>query len=334
MPRHRRLEIPGAIYHVIARGLERREIFRDDNDRNEFLRRFSEGLKKTGSKCYGWVLMPNHFHLLIASGKRPLSDLMRKLLTGYALYFNHRYKRCGYVYQNRYKPILCQEQTYLLELVRYIHLNPVRSHRLKDATELSNYKWTGHATITGNVKSEWQSVDEVLERFGSKRSDAIKGYIEYIKDGEKMGHRDELAGGGLRRSAGGWHGVMELRSSKEYWRGDERILGDGDFVNRVLSESEEELTRRTHLQQSGWDIDKIVKRACEILEIKEADVKRRGKNNKVSQARSMIAYWGNKELGVKATDLARYFGISKQSISEAIQRGEIIVNKNGHYLTT
>ncbi len=109
MPRDKRLELPGAIYHVIVRGLERREIYRDDTDRKEFLRRLEKGLQQIGDQCYGWVLMPNHFHLLIRSGTKPLNELMRGLLTGYALYFNRRYRRSGYLYQGRYKSILCQE---------------------------------------------------------------------------------------------------------------------------------------------------------------------------------------------------------------------------------
>src|SRR3989339_2206573 len=164
MPRHRRLDLPGAVYHVITRGIERREIFKDSDDRKEFIDRLANGVKEVGCKCYGWALMPNHFHLLIRMNNRPLSDLMRKLLTGYAIYFNRRYKRSGYLYQNRYKSVLCQEDAYLLELVRYIHLNPLRAELVNDIAGLNKHPWSGHMTLAGKRCAGWQSVDEKIGR--------------------------------------------------------------------------------------------------------------------------------------------------------------------------
>lgn len=329
MPRHRRLEIPGAIYHVITRGIERREIFKDDMDREEFLRRLGEGIKSTGSKCYGWVLIPNHFHLLIQTGKKPLSELMRKLLTGYAIYFNRRHRRRGYVYQNRYKSILCQEESYLLELVRYIHLNPLRAKIVKGVSELNKYKWSGHSTLIGAQQINWQSIDEVLEHFGSRRKEAIEKYIDFINDGIKIGKREDLSGGGLRRSAGGWKGVFKLKSSNDYWRGDERILGDGDFVNRVLKESEEDIVKRERLKREGWNLNKVIEKICNIMFVNAEDLKKKGRSNKISDAKQAIAYLANKELGISGSELSRYFNITKQAISKAIMYGEEIIKKEG-----
>src|SRR3989339_46127 len=234
MPRNRRLEIPGCVYHVITRGIERRNIFLDDKDRAEFIRRFSEGIKKSGCKCYGWVLMPNHIHLIIQTGVKPLSDLMRTLLTGYAIYFNLQHKRTGYLYQNRYKSILCQKDAYLLELVRYVHLNPLRSGIVKDISELEKYQWAGHGALTGSLKNEWQNLDEILSHFSESKQKAIASYRDFIQEGLSIKKRDDLTGGGLRRSAGGWGGVWELKQRKEYWRGGGRGLGGGNFVENVL----------------------------------------------------------------------------------------------------
>lgn len=325
MPRHRRLEIAGGIYHVIARGLERRAIFKDDQDREEFLRRLEEGLKKTGSKCLGWVLMPNHFHLLIRSGIRPLSDLMRKVLTGYAVYFNHRYRRSGYLYQNRYKSILCHEETYLLELVRYIHLNPLRAQLVKDIGELNIYKWCGHSVIVGSNKNTWQSTGEILERFGNEKSKAINKYIEFITDAKDTGKRDDLTGGGLRRSAGGWKGVYELMRAKEYWRGDERVLGDGNFVDQVFKTSEEDFERREKLKQKGWDLEKLTKVVCEQMSIKHEDLMRKWRDNKVSDAKKIITHLGCSELGINGTALGKYFNITKQAVAKLKAQGEVIL---------
>lgn len=129
MPRGKRLNVIGGVYHVFTRGIEQKDIFKDDTDRKEFLSRLEDALKKTKSYCYAWVLMPNHIHLMIRTGLGSLSDIARRLLTGYAVYFNRRHKRRGYLYQNRYKSILCQEDVYFQGLVRYIHLNPVSRSR-------------------------------------------------------------------------------------------------------------------------------------------------------------------------------------------------------------
>ena len=125
MPRQARIDAPGALHHIIARGIERRRIFRTRKDYLDFIDRLSSLLDSTGTRCYAWALIPNHFHLLLKTGSVPIATVMRRLLTGYAVSFNNRHCRHGHVFQNRYKSILCQEETYLKELVRYIHLNPL-----------------------------------------------------------------------------------------------------------------------------------------------------------------------------------------------------------------
>ncbi len=329
MPRQGRINLEGGIYHVIQRGIERCSIFRDDFDREEFIRRLSEGLEETGHKCYGWVLMPNHFHLLIRTGVKPLSDLMRKLLTGYALYFNRKYKRNGYLYQNRYKSILCQEDSYFLELVRYIHLNPLRARIVHDIESLNNYKWAGHSVIAGRRKADWQSTGEILERFGKRSSEAIKRYIEFITAAKDKGKREDLIGGGLRRSAGGWVGILSLKKAKERWRGDERILGDGDFVDAVLKQSEEQLKSRERLLRSGWTLDKIAEKVCKHYGINGIEMTSRGRQNSVSQAKAVISYYGKMKLGVKASDIANIFKCSRSAINRLVLSGENIVNGEG-----
>ena len=129
MPRLARLDISGLLQHVIVRGIERRDIFNDDRDRQLFIDRLFALLSETGVRCYAWSLLSNHFHLLLMPTSTPLSYFMRRLLTGYAVSFNRRNKRSGHLFQNRYKSIVCEEEPYLLELVRYIHLNPVRAEK-------------------------------------------------------------------------------------------------------------------------------------------------------------------------------------------------------------
>ena len=131
-----RRQAPGALHHVMIRGIERREIFQDDKDRESFLDRLGGILLESSTPCYAWSLLNNHAHLLLRTGQIPISRVMRKLLTGYAVTFNRRYHRHGHLFQNRYNSILCEEDAYLQELVRYIHLNPLRAGLVKDLREL------------------------------------------------------------------------------------------------------------------------------------------------------------------------------------------------------
>src|SRR5215470_3255126 len=126
MPRGPRLDFPGALHHVMARGIERCDIFRTDDDRAGFVRRLGAVIRKTDARLFAWSLMPNHIHLLVRTSDVRLSAVMRGLLGAYATTFNRRHHRCGHLFQNRFKSILVEEEPYLLELVRYIHLNPVR----------------------------------------------------------------------------------------------------------------------------------------------------------------------------------------------------------------
>jgi hypothetical protein len=128
---------------------------------------------------------------------------MRKLLTGYVVRFNRRYRRYGRLFQNRYKSILCEEDPYLLELTRYIHLNPVRAGLVRTMRELAVYPWAGYGVILGTVKRKWQDVDMVLAYFGKKGKEARRKYERYVAEGVGMGNRPELVGGGLIRSLGG-----------------------------------------------------------------------------------------------------------------------------------
>ena len=151
MPRQSRIDAPGALHHIIARGINRKSIFQDDADRDNFLDRLGNILSETQTACFAWALIPNHFHLLLRTGTTTISTVMRRLLTGYAVSFNFRYRRRGHLFQNRYKSILCQEDFYLLELVRYIHLNPVRGDIVRDLEALKKYPNSGHAVIMGSI---------------------------------------------------------------------------------------------------------------------------------------------------------------------------------------
>jgi len=165
MPRKARIDSHGALHHVIVRGIERKAIFKDDADRSSFLERFGYLVSDSYTPCYAWALMTNQVHLLVRTGIVPLETLMRRLLSGYAIYFNRRYRRHGQLFQNRYKSILCQEDLYLLELVCYIHLNPLRAGIVLDLVSLDTYAHCGHAVLMGKQEIVWQDCEQILRLF-------------------------------------------------------------------------------------------------------------------------------------------------------------------------
>ena len=183
MPRIARIDTPGLLHHVMIRGIERRKIFNDDKDRENFIERLSILLPETRTQCYAWSFLSNHAHFLLRSGPSGIAALMRRLLTGYAVSYNRRHKRHGQLFQNRYKSIICQEDAYLQELVRYIHLNPLRSKVVVDLKELDRYSYCGHSALIGKKKREWQDVEYILGLFGRSVGKARKGYVSYVKKG-------------------------------------------------------------------------------------------------------------------------------------------------------
>lgn len=332
MPRKTRLDAPGALHHIIARGINRKAIFFDDKDRDSFLKRFGVILEETKTTCFAWALMPNHFHLLLKTGPTPVSMVMRRLLTGYAVSFNRRHSRYGHLFQNRYKSILCQEDSYLLELVRYIHLNPFRARIVDDLRSLDKYRYCGHAVILRKRIRSWQDTEYVLKMFAKKKSMARLLYREYVEKGLSYGRRPDLVGGGLIRSAGGWSAVKALRKAGEYMKGDERILGDGDFVEAVLSQTKEDFERKYRLKAKGYDFDMVVERVAQLMGLKREEVISPGKYKRVVEARSIVCYWAARELGVSQSVLAQKFGISQPAVSMAAKRGDRLVNTYGFSL--
>jgi putative transposase len=194
MPRRARLDAPGTLHHIIIRGIERRRIVDDNVDRNDFVGRMGRIALDTGTVIYGWSLMTNHCHILARSGLLGLPTYMRRLLTGYAISYNRRHSRHGHLFQNRYKSIICEEDAYFKELVRYIHLNPLRAKLVESVTKLDRYRWCGHSVLMGRVENDWQDRDYVLGWFGSTEGKAKRFYRQYVKKGLEQGRRPELVG--------------------------------------------------------------------------------------------------------------------------------------------
>jgi len=288
MPRLARLDAPGVLHHVIGRGIEGKKIFINNRDRNDFIDRLCLLAQEGALDVYAWTLMPNHFHLLVKTKNRPLASSMRKILTGYVVNFNKRHKRYGHLFQNRYKSIVCQEDAYLKELVRYIHLNLLRSGLVKGQSELNRCPWSGHSVLIGKVKRKWQDTDYVLSFFGSSRA-RRKKYQAYIEEGIDLGRRPELVGGGLVRSMGGWSEVFALRNRKEKQAFDSRILGDSDFVLEIKSDLDDLVKQNLRLSGSRMDLKELSKRVCEKYKLSFSELCSGSVRREIVNARRIVS---------------------------------------------
>jgi REP element-mobilizing transposase RayT len=319
MPRQARLDVPGALHHIMVRGIDKSNIFRDDEDKSRFLERLGQTVSEGKCTIYAWVLMDNHVHILFKSGKDGISAVMRKLLTWYAQYFNRKHRRTGHLFENRYKSILCDEDNYLLALIRYIHLNPIRAKIVTTIEQLNRYSWSGHRTLIGKAKHPWMDVNHALSEFGTSRRKAVNEYQRFMQEGLSQGRLPELTGGGLIRSKGGWSQVLSARRSGRKEEFDERILGNGDFVNAILKEAEEKTTRQLKLRRSGKTIDKIIEEECKKERISVSELKGGGRRRKVSTLRATIAKRGLDELGLSMAEIARHVGVTTSSIAKMIE---------------
>jgi REP element-mobilizing transposase RayT len=305
----------------MGRGIEKRDIFLNDTDRNDFIDRLAEIAEDGAMDIYAWVLMPNHFHILCKTKNRPLASSMSKILTGYVVNFNRRHHRHGHLFQNRYKSIVCQEDRYLKELVRYIHLNLLRAEWVKDITELNRCPWSGHSAVMGKVKRRWQNTDYVLSFFGQDRY-RLRNYLNYIKNGVAAGRRPELVGGGLLRSIGGWSEVVAVRRRGEKQASDQRILGDGEFVQEIISGLDNLVKENLRLSGQRIDINGLAEHVCDTYDISLGELRSGSRRRAAVKARSMMCWVGVRELGYSGADVARYLGVTNSCVTRIVASGE------------
>jgi REP element-mobilizing transposase RayT len=306
----------------MVRGINRAAIFNDDQDRQQFLERLGENVAKAGAVVYAWVLMTNHVHILFKSGAEGISTVMRKQLTWYAQYYNRKHRRTGHLFENRYKSILCDEENYLLALIRYIHLNPVRAGIVTTIQELDRYPWSGHSVVMGKKRQEWMHVSHVLAQFGGRKNAARSAYRTFVAEGMKQGRIPELTGGGLVRSKGGWSKVESARRHGKREEYDERILGGGEFVSAVFSQIEERTRLQLKLRRTGVTLGKIIDQECAASGISIEELKGGGRRRSVCALRGQIAQRGLEELGLSLAEIARKVGVSTSGIARSVKRLE------------
>jgi REP element-mobilizing transposase RayT len=306
----------------MVRGIERRRIFESDRDREDFLDRLGRIIQEGGARCFAWVLIPNHAHILLRTGSTPLAGMMRRLLTGYAVSFNLRHQRLGHLFQNRYRSIVCEENAYLLELVRYIHLNAIRAGLVKGMEGLDRYRWSGHSVLMGRESRPWQAREEVLSYFGTREAVAKRRYRQFVFEGVGLGKRGELSTGRESRDGGK---TREERSA----RGESRILGGGSFIEEVLSGAERIVRERVQLRRRGVDVEGLLEFIGKEMGVTREEILGGGRRREISQARSVFCYVCIRRVGLTGRQLSEALQMSPGGIHSASVRGETFVRENG-----
>jgi putative transposase len=195
--------------------------------------------------------------------------------------------------------------------------------------KLCRHPYCGHAVILGHRKHDWQDTESILRLFGKRAGPAKKKYSEFIKKGIGQGKRPDLIGGGLLRSHGGWSGVRSMAKAGEYQKGDERNLGDGEFVTEVLACAKEKLENKYRMKAKGFDLESLIHRAAELTGEEILDGVREKKR---TDARSILVHWATDQLGITQTRLAETLNLTQSAISQAARRGRIIVKNNQYSL--
>lgn len=289
MPRRPRIHLPGGLYHVIARGNRRQAIFKDPMDYESYLRRLETGLRRTGVRCFAFVLMPNHVHLLLQPNQIPLPRLMQSLQQGYTQGFNRRHRLAGHVFQGRYTAILCDRDSYLLELVRYLHLNPVRARVVPDPAA---YQWSSHRAYLGRKRIPWLSCKIVLGMFHKDLVAARRAYARFVADGVGQGHRNDLY---------------------EVW--DRRYLGDEHFVEEV-----ERKTQETPPPTRGVSIGEILRIVADEFGCSVRELGAPGQRRTATRARHWVTLLASEVAGERIKTVAKALGRSPGSLSVGLAR--------------
>lgn len=275
--------------------------------------RLAERNKEDSLAVYAWALMDNHFHLLVRTGNVSLSASMRKILTGYVVNFNRRHGRYGHLFQNRFKSIVCEDDPYLLELTRYIHLNPLRAGKVKDMKELDVYPWTGHSVIMGTQVRPWQDRDAVLAYFGTTE----ELYHRFVEGGMAMGSRVDFSGGGLVRSSGGWSEVISLRRRHEPTASDARILGSSAFVETLLK-NEGRMTKEV------MDLPSLTLLIAKKEGLDVSDLLSASRKSSLVRARRILCQMAVKKYKYSGAIVARYLGVTTSLVNRMAQQKEVV----------
>ena len=296
MARKPRIEFPGALNHVLARGNRKEKVFLSDDDFQKYLALLSIYKKRYSFKLYAYALMANHLHLLLETSSVPLSRIMQGLQQSYTQFYNRKYEKVGHVFQGRYKAIICQEDVYLLELVRYVHLNPVRA----GIDNIEDFPWTSYHCYLSEKGNDLVDTTVVLSLFGKDKKSARSLFKRFIYEGLALG-----------------------RQEKFYAVREQRVLGNEDFVEGVLEKEvgEEIKVEKKTGKVSLKEIAEAVGKRWNVL---PAMIKTRLKNREVTLCRRWFIYLARVYHGYTLKEIAAFLG---SDISTITKNAKIMVDK-------
>lgn len=316
MSRLPRNDTPGSLHHVMARGIEKGLIMHDDYDRARLLEMIGQVAENTKTAVYAFAFMPNHLHLLVRSGESGLAHFMRRLLTGYALYFNRRHKRVGYLFQNRYKSKLCQEEVYFAQLVAYIHLNPYKAGMVSSLHVLNRYRWTSHPFLLGLADFKWMDREYVLSFFGNDIESARANYLKVLTSENDIDHYEAFEGSGKERACDADKKQMKTGAEGGKQECNSGILGTSDFVDKVMSGKPEKppgTAPRFDLVQDE------IHRQCLKHDCCPGQLLSGGKARPLPQIRKALAKTFTGEFGLSISAAAKVLGVTIQGVMRMLR---------------
>jgi REP element-mobilizing transposase RayT len=317
MPRKARIDYPGLTHHIMARTFNDLFLFKDEDDRDHYLSLLTHRIKETGFLCFAWALMVNHVHLLIKTNEKPLWRLMKPLNCDYSRWYNTKYNRKGPLFIDRYKSIATQDQNYLEQLIRYIHLNPVRAGICKDLDQLKMYPWSGHSALMGTQSNEFQQIQLVLKRFGKTRKEAIENYERFLKEAINNGREDSLLE--IVRSS---NNGKKDKLLPECW-----VIGDHEFQRSVLQKDTANRLTLAEYKKQGLCLEVLLKKVSEKMRVSAELIKLRSKRTKQVAARMVFCY-AAMHFGFPTREIGALLGIQQAAVSNAGRKGEQIVREN------
>jgi putative transposase len=317
MPRMNRIQSPGSFFHIMARGIDGRNLFYDEEDHYEFLNRFRKYLIKSGFRCFSWNLMDNHYHLVIQTNENRLDSLFGPLNGGYALWYNKKYKRHGYLFQYRFKSVLCQDSHHLSDLIRYIHLNPLRANIIQSYDQLTDWKWSSHNLLIGApnaIGADFVDKEAVLGRFNQHVGDALNSYNQYMQDG--IDNSNMSTSGQLPKTE-----QTELAGAH---KGRVAVIGDPEFVRKAMENHSIGLYRLHRKDDYHYVLKRIASEACNIFKLTLEDLRRRGRRNARSWARAYFCYKALTDELLPLTAIANFLAICLSPTAVLAKQGKII----------
>ena len=313
------MNVPGALYHVMGRCLDQYKLFPEDSDREYFLACFSRYLQQSTAICYAWALMSNHYHLVFRLGSTELWEILKPLNMRYALYHKKRTKRRGPLFMDRFKSIATQDQDYAKELIRYVHLNPLRAGVVKNIEALDRYPWTGHAALMGNVKRNFQDTQAVLKRFGSSTAVARINYRGYILEGVKTHDVADRIVELVRRSNSG----SEAGRKSDCW-----VIGDRNFVQNAIAAATRRQLRVNRFELEGRSFGTILNLIEKKFQITEDTIRIRHRGGAGSDARKVFAWLAVKIYRAPIAEVALFLDTGFSAVSAMARAGRVIAKEH------